>query len=180
MSCKFTTILIPPILGLAWAIDLWLSADARATGTRALARDRLGRDGSLRTVVPGMLGFVLAMVAANLVVTGFSTIPLSANDGSHPLLEGRFSPGRPATGRAGSSRPSFPRDWVGFATQIVHQRNGGPSYLLGERRMTGWWYYYPVTLAVQGPARLLVPGRGPGRVVGERARRPGDRAGSSR
>jgi hypothetical protein len=44
---------------------------------------------------------------------------------------------------------------------MLYQRNGGPSYLLGERRMTGWWYYYPVTLAVKVPLAfwLLVAAR---------------------
>src|SRR5262249_3529026 len=42
-------------------------------------------------------------------------------------------------------------DLAGFATQVLHQRSGGPSYLLGERRMHGWWYYYFVALAVKVP-----------------------------
>jgi hypothetical protein len=37
---------------------------------------------------------------------------------------------------------------------MLYQRKGGPSYLLGERRMTGWWHYYPVTLAVKVPIAL--------------------------
>ena len=42
-----------------------------------------------------------------------------------------------------------------------HQMSGGPSYLLGERRMTGWWYYYLVALAVKVPLTfwLLLAGR---------------------
>ena len=46
---------------------------------------------------------------------------------------------------------SYPQDWVGFATQILYQRQGGPSYLFGERRMVGWWYYYPVALLYKLP-----------------------------
>jgi hypothetical protein len=45
----------------------------------------------------------------------------------------------------------MPQDWVGFARQAHHQRAGGPSYLFGERRMTGWWYYYFVCLAFKVP-----------------------------
>jgi hypothetical protein len=45
----------------------------------------------------------------------------------------------------------LPQDWVGLATQMHHQASGGPSYLIGECRMTGWWYYYLVALAVKVP-----------------------------
>ena len=45
----------------------------------------------------------------------------------------------------------LPQDWVGFATQMHHQASGGPSYLWGETRMKGWWYYYLVALAVKVP-----------------------------
>jgi hypothetical protein len=63
----------------------------------------------------------------------------------------------------------IPQDWVGFAKQMLHQRSGGPSYLLGERRMHGWWYYYVVALAVKVPlsfwllfgARIVLGGRVP-------------------
>jgi hypothetical protein len=148
MSCKFTSVLFPPILGLVWAIALWLR---QAEGEPGRAPGRLRRASRIgRTVAAGMAGFVAVMVASNLVITGFATIPLSARGGSHPLLEGRLPP----TLELWADRvfaTSFPRDWVGFATQAVHQRNGGPSYLLGQRGMSGWWHYYPVALAVKMP-----------------------------
>ena len=54
-----------------------------------------------------------------------------------------------------------PQDWVGFATQLRHQRNGGPSYLLGEVRKTGWTHYYLVAIAVKVPLAfwLIAVGR---------------------
>ena len=168
MSCKFTTILIPPILGLVWAIDLRIGRGDDST-KEGVPR-RLVEVGGI--VLKGMALFVLAMIASNLLVTGFATIPLSARGGSHPLLEGRLSPG--LTRWAGVvMETSFPQDWVGFATQVMHQKNGGPSYLMGERRMTGWFQYYPVTLAVKVPMAfwLLVAGR---LAVGKRGRK-GDR-----
>lgn len=154
MSLKFTAVLIPPILTLIWAADLWIGS----TGEDPWPR-RLGR--VLRVVVPGMAGFAAAMVVANLLVTGFATIPLSPRSGSHPWLDGRVGPTlRPLASRL--LETSFPSDWVGFARQMAFQREGGPSYLLGERRLTGWTHYYPVTLAVKVPLAfwLLVVARG--------------------
>ncbi len=142
-SCKFTTVVFPPIFALIWAVDLWLARD-RARGVAASLRRVVAK------VVPGMALYGLVMVAANLCVTGFATLPLSARDGSHPIAAGKLPPMLEVwAGRLIDA--SYPQDWVGFATQAMHQRNGGPSYLLGERRLTGWWHYYLVALAVKLP-----------------------------
>jgi hypothetical protein len=151
-SCKFTTVLVPPLLGLAWWLDRWKSGERGAF--RITSR-----------VLGSMGGFVLLMLAANLVVTGFAMLPLSSGSGAHPSLDGRFGP----LGRwvARGVEMPIPQDWVGFATQVLHQRSGGSSYLFGERRMTGWWYYYFVVLAVKVPLTfwVLVLGRA---VLGKR------------
>jgi hypothetical protein len=88
-------------------------------------------------------------------------LPLSQGTGSHPSLDGRLGLvlGRWVT-RAVET--PIPQDWVGFATQWLHQRSGGSSYLFGERKMHGWWYYYFVALAVKVPLTfwLLVAARG--------------------
>ena len=151
--------LIPPLLGLVWWLDLWRSA---AVGRfRGLAGGR------------GMIGFTAVMLLADWAVTGFAVLPLSRTaGGGHPSFEGRVA--RPAVGRDGcvtrAVETPIPQDWVGFATQLHHQRSGGPSYLLGERRMTGWWYYYFVALAVKVPLTFWVLSRVP-RVALDRSRR---------
>jgi 4-amino-4-deoxy-L-arabinose transferase-like glycosyltransferase len=146
-SCKFTTVLLPPILGLVWWADRWRTGERRIVG---LTLDVAGR----------MVGFVLVLLAANVLITGFAVLPISEGSGSHPVLAGRFGPG--LEGVLGSALETpIPQDWVGFAKQVQHQRSGGASYLFGERRMHGWWYYYLVALAVKVPLGfwLLVAGR---------------------
>jgi len=39
-----------------------------------------------------------------------------------------------------------------------HNAHGHPSFLLGEDRLFGWWYFYPVELAVRTPLPLLFAG----------------------
>ena len=159
MSLKFTTVLIPPILALLWVIDLWLNPARLAEGDRQSGRFRR-LVGIARRVGVGMVAFLAVMAVSNLVVTGFAMIPLSSRSGSHPLLMGgRVSTLKPLANRL--LETPFPNDWVGFATQMTYQRDGGPSYLMGERRMTGWTHYYLVTLAVKVPLAfwLLVIGR---------------------
>jgi hypothetical protein len=157
-SCKYTTVLIPPILALLWWVDRW----------------RRGESGLVRLtlrVAWGMLGFLLLMFSANLVLTGFAMLPISAHSGDHPLFDGRFGPAL-RRGIVLAIETPIPQDWAGFATQLIHQHNGGSSYLFGQRRQHGWWYYYFVALAVKVPISfwLLVGARV---VLGRRIRAAG-------
>jgi hypothetical protein len=136
-SCKYTAILMPPILAVIW----WI------------ARRHGGHRRSIsiaREVLSGMLGFLLVMLLANFAITGFARMPLSPSRGHHPSLEKCLGTAGAHMARQAYETP-LPQDWVGFATQLHHQASGGPSYLWGERRMKGWWYYYPVALGVKVP-----------------------------
>jgi hypothetical protein len=50
--------------------------------------------------------------------------------------------------------------WVvsGIEAVSVHNTTGHPSYLLGQSRADGWWYFYLVALAVKTPLPLLLFG----------------------
>jgi hypothetical protein len=136
-SCKFTAALLPPLLAAAWWLDR-----LRSGGREALRQ--------APQVGGAMIGFVGWMALANLLVTGFALLPPSERTGHHPGLDGRY--GSIFGGLAARAvETPLPQDWVGFAVQVRHQRSGGPSYLFGERRMRGWWYYYLVALAVKVP-----------------------------
>ncbi len=56
----------------------------------------------------------------------------------------------------------LPRELKDLVNGIVavkaHNDGGHLSYLLGEVRMTGWWYFYLVALAVKTPLPLLAAG----------------------
>lgn len=45
---------------------------------------------------------------------------------------------------------------LGMAEVNKHNRDGHPSYLLGESRDTGWWFFFPVVLGVKTPLVFLV------------------------
>lgn len=45
---------------------------------------------------------------------------------------------------------------TGLRTVIDHNSEGHPSYLLGETRESGWWYYFPVVFLVKSPTALLL------------------------
>ncbi len=48
-----------------------------------------------------------------------------------------------------------PELFQGLRDFLAHGNGGHPAFLLGEVRMTGWWYYYLVALAVKTPLPLL-------------------------
>jgi hypothetical protein len=48
-----------------------------------------------------------------------------------------------------------PAFFSGIRTVMAHNAYGHLSYLLGERSQTGFWYYYPVVLAVKTPVAAL-------------------------
>ncbi len=50
-----------------------------------------------------------------------------------------------------------PEFFDGIRKAVQHNRAGHAAFLLGHFRMTGWWYYYPVALAVKTPIGFLVP-----------------------
>jgi len=56
-----------------------------------------------------------------------------------------------------------------------HNSTGHPTYFLGERNTTGFWYFYPVVLAVKTPLAFLVL-LGYGLVLALRKRSPYRRA----
>lgn len=147
-SCKYTVILLPPILAAAWWLDGFRWGMARAEVLRHSQR-----------VAWGMSAYVAILLVGNFAWTGFATLPLSPTTGAHPSVDGRLGPLGSLAARLYET--PIPQDWVGLANQFRHQASGGPSYLFGERRMTGWWYYYFVAMAVKVPLAfwLLAMGR---------------------
>jgi hypothetical protein len=139
-SCKYTAIVFPPILTVGW----WIQRGRAAPWTV------MGLWKHTRRVALGMVGYVLVMLLADFAITGFAVMPLSHSQGDHPSIAASFGPTLGQLMNRFYETP-IPQDLVGFATQVHHQMSGGASYLLGERRMSGWRYYYIVALAVKVP-----------------------------
>ena len=146
-SCKFTAVVAPPIFGILWMISRWIDGGGRM--------DRV----ALR-VAAGMAAFVAIMGATDLIITGGAMLPISEQAGNHPSFAGRLGPAAVHwIGRA--IETPIPQDWAGFVRQTIMQRSGGPSYLFGQVRESGWRYYYLVALAVKVPLILFLAHRGP-------------------
>ncbi len=149
-SMKFTAVALPFLFAAAFACREWYEAKKR--GEAGMVRPAIS---SLTKATRFGIGFVALMILTNLVLTGFARIEPSERKGSHPWLESRF---RPAIARylETAIETPMPVDWVGFATQMRHQRSGGPGYLFGEISNHGWPQYYLVALAVKCPLTVLI------------------------
>jgi 4-amino-4-deoxy-L-arabinose transferase-like glycosyltransferase len=55
-----------------------------------------------------------------------------------------------------SLRLPMPELFAGAQEVMDHNRRGDPSFLLGERSHSGWWYYYLAVLAVKTPLPFLI------------------------
>jgi len=49
-----------------------------------------------------------------------------------------------------------PEFFDGLLAAQSHNREGHPAYLLGHYSVKGWWYYFPVALAVKTPIAFLI------------------------
>jgi len=65
----------------------------------------------------------------------------------------RFAVGPMHPGGPSVPAPAF---LSGVATFLLHGGSGHPSFLLGTPANRGWWYYFPVALAVKTPIPLLL------------------------
>ena len=74
-----------------------------------------------------------------------------------------------------SLRLPAPEVFSGIRAVMRHNSTGHPTYFLGERNITGFWYFYPVVLAVKTPLAFLVL-LGYGVVLALRKRSPYRRA----
>ncbi len=74
-----------------------------------------------------------------------------------------------------SLRLPAPEVFSGIRAVLRHNATGHPTYLLGQRNLTGFWYFYPLVLAVKTPLAFLLL-LGYGVVLALRQRSPYRRA----
>lgn len=93
----------------------------------------------------------LAWTGAALLVGAVVLWALTLFDVSRPQPQDDWGR-RTATVPAGFDRP-LPAGiyWTALLQGIEHAGEGHAGYLLGERRLTGWWYYFPVLLLYKMP-----------------------------
>jgi hypothetical protein len=84
----------------------------------------------------------------------FAIGPLTAPESDHGTVASAAWPSLDDLARA-KVFPAPPL-FEGLGQLAAKNRAGHKSYLLGEVRTTGWWYFFPVALAVKTPLAFLV------------------------
>ena len=150
VASKFTAIaFLPACVGVA-------------AGYLAIKNRRLLLVRPLRWKRP-LFRFALAMFVALVFVWGayrFSTRPISPLRGEHRRIDSGMNDSwlRRAAYRAVETPIPLLDFYDGVRTQAVrtYQEWGYDNYLLGEYRKNGWWYFFPVVLAVKTPLGFLL------------------------
>jgi 4-amino-4-deoxy-L-arabinose transferase-like glycosyltransferase len=132
-----------------------LSLDLADRGSGRLVTTRLGRLATL-----GALALAIATLAVPVIWASYG---FQSATSPEPDVDAAFdrrtvrpeSPVVAAVARTVERAGLLPEAYTyGFLRFLAHTESR-PAFLLGERSETGWWYYFPVTLALKTPLPLL-------------------------
>ena len=149
-TSKFSTIaFLPPIMVLYFVAVRW----RRWRNAGLLRRENV------------LLGFQRAAAFTAVLVSLIWTVylfdigPVSLPDHLMPSkveMDEAWSPPHVGLARLIDSKvlPARPF-WLGLIELLRHNHLGHPAYLLGEFSSHGWWYYFPVALAVKSTLPML-------------------------
>lgn len=133
-AAKYSALSLFPI---AAAVLLWRESAGEGSWLR-------------RTLLAGtaVSAFFYIAWCATWALHGFAWQPLSRSVRGLPLVQ--------SLGVAGDGI-SLPSPVTGLLVQMDINRHGHLAFLLGERRMTGWWQYYPCALWFKStPAEVVI------------------------
>jgi hypothetical protein len=137
--CKYSNI---PFLGACYVIGF-------AVARRPAVRRQVAQAGLAACVV------LLLMWATYR----FTLIPLGTVYGAHPRIDGILS-SRPLLRSLWNAVMAMPlpltEAMMGVRDLVRHNAIGIDMYLLGQWSQSGWWYFFPVVLAVKTPIGLLL------------------------
>jgi hypothetical protein len=89
----------------------------------------------------------------------FSVNPIQVQPGNHELID-RALAKQPLLRSLAHKALETPLPLLQFVSGIktvgLHNTRGHDSYLLGEYRRTGWWYFFPVVIGVKTPIGFLL------------------------
>jgi Dolichyl-phosphate-mannose-protein mannosyltransferase len=138
---KFSALLFLPAAAAAMALVRWRIPPRIAERAPGISRTR------------GIRVAYLALLLAVWAGYRFAVGPLVP---SSPVPVNGAQPGGPFDRLA--SAPVFPAPafFEGVGQLAAKNRAGHKSYLLGEVRDTGWWYFFPVAFAVKTPLGFIL------------------------
>lgn len=102
-------------------------------------------------VVKGLVAHLVAFLLVWIVYLGQYGPMTSVDEDAARVATELF--GSPSIAGLSIPAPSF---FLGMMQVKLHDRIGHPAYFMGSMRQKGWWYYFPVVLAIKTPIPFLV------------------------
>jgi len=125
-----------------------------------LARARDFRAGLMsKQALVQFSAFVALVIALCWGAYGFDYGKIAGPDTAYWSDGSPASPGslkESATAFLGDAQIPAPMFWRGLIDVMRHNREGHRAYLFGDISQEGWWYYFPVVLAVKTSLPLLI------------------------
>jgi Dolichyl-phosphate-mannose-protein mannosyltransferase len=155
-----------PFLGLSAGVLFACRAALRSRGTVSMVDRPLSSEHSqIRHRIAGVALMVAAFAMLIVIAYGRRSVNITHEPHSFQWVSAYFFPrgGWAQTALlAATTHLRMPEAFWDFAEGIAalkaHNDAGHLSYLLGELRSGGWWYFYLVALAAKTPLPLLVTG----------------------
>jgi hypothetical protein len=138
---KFSALLFLPAGGAAIAMARWLARRNAPEAAVPTGRTRGLRIAYLTTLIVIWAGYRFALGP----LTAGADAPVASTTASDPLARLAAAPVYPA-----------PALFEGIGQLAAKNRAGHKSYLLGQVRDSGWWYFFPVALSMKTPLAFLV------------------------
>jgi Dolichyl-phosphate-mannose-protein mannosyltransferase len=166
ITTKYNAVLLVPIYVLMYLVRWWQQASAPEARTRysirRLIQSMLLVGATAFLLVWAVFGFEsepwllpARMIRPMTLSQRLAVEPDSFGKVGHWLLQhpGEMPAAEFLLQRMPIPAPSLLRGLVMLST---HQITGHPSYFLGMYSNGGWWYYFPVVMAVKTPTGMLV------------------------
>jgi hypothetical protein len=155
-ATKFSAFALPPILA-ALALVVALRPEP-VTISIGAPREVRGRARKL-----AVLALVLVVVGALALVVVWASYGFQSALTPDPVVDAAMhendAPPKSPVLRVGAALTRgtlLPEAWVWGFLNCFKSFASRPSFLLGEYSDTGWWYYFPVAIALKAPLALLV------------------------
>jgi 4-amino-4-deoxy-L-arabinose transferase-like glycosyltransferase len=137
LLAKFSAFLVVPLCAASILVLYWI-------GARNLP--------ALWTTTRAAMLALAAVVAFLLIWAGYR---FSVGHLREPVDSGMAASSRWWAALAGLPVPA-PQMGDGLLLVRVLNKDGHPAFLLGQFRKTGWWYFFPVAVAVKTPLAVLI------------------------
>jgi hypothetical protein len=162
-ATKFSALFLAPVfvvLLVIWAFGEQRSLDGFSFPMLARWADKPQLQ---RAYLALGLCFAIFVIGSVVVwaVYGFQVTTLLPHEESHPLLDRMLPLSHSSVKRfvyavaEGFPVPA-PAYFADLAWLRQYTRAGHPSFLLGTRGVSGWWFYFPVALLIKTPIPLLL------------------------